>query len=320
MEIENKEGAVSIAAIEAHRDDPEANPDPSGQEASGTTPAAEAAQAEPGEKISEAAPGAPAESADLPEESGYPEEQKGAAEEGDKQGKSKETRRDRRINRLTREKREAEERAIAAEEKLAARPEETPAGAEKTAPADKPKQEDFDDFDEYLDARDVYNKKDWQAERDFTLFQADELEKQTARAKRWDEGSKQLRADNPDYDETVTNSDWPVTQAMSDALQSLEQGPAVFFHLCQNEDLAEEIGAMGPVEATLAIGKIASTIAIPAAPAATSLKNNRTKPVSRAPAPGKTVGSQASLGKNPSEMTPKEYEQHRLAGRNYAEL
>ena len=315
------DSAVNIEEVEKHREDPKADPDPSGQEAAETSPVAEAAPAEPEEKISEAAPSAPAESADLPEESGDPEEQKGAAEEDEKKEKPKETRRDRRINRLVREKREAEERAIAAEAKLAAKPEETPVGAEEIpVPAAKPKQEDFEDFDKYLDARDAYNKQEWKKEQREEADQSSERAAATTRQERWAKGVDALKTENDDYENVVEDSDFTVTPAMHDALLESEQGAAVFFHLCKNQEQADKIAAMDPVAATLAIGKLASTIDTPAAPTAPSPNSKQSKPVSRAPAPGKTVGSQASTDKNPSEMTPAEYERHRLAGRSYPDL
>jgi len=336
MEIENKEGevievaeegAVNIGDWEKHREDPEANPDPSGQEAAEKTPAEEpakvAAPAEPEEKVSEAALDVPAESADLSEKSGDPEEeQEGAVEEGEKKEKPKETRRDRRINRLTRERREAEERADAAEAQLAARPEEIPAGPEEIpAPAEKPKQDDFDEFDKYLDARDAYNKKEWEAERREESAQVAEQDAEQVRRKRWAKGADVVKAANDDYDKVIEDSDFTVTAAMHDALQASDQGPAVFFHLCRNQEEADKISAMNPVAATLAIGRLASTIATPAAPAATSPNSKQSKPVSRAPAPGKKItGAHTSTDKDPSDMTPLEYEKHRLAGRSYGEL
>jgi hypothetical protein len=251
-----------------------------------------------------------------------------------------------RIARLTREKHDsarARDEALAEIDRLkaqlATKPAEPPPAAADTPPAPasgfdkpKPKQDDFEDFDAYLTARDewVSEKTSHDVEQ---RLEARQQERDAAAAKQQAETEARERQQvfetrlsaakeqHADFDEVVAaNKDLLVPAiVLHHMTQVSEVGPELIYHLATHPDVAKGLMALRNDGAALvALGKIEAAIesarTVPAAPAPTA---PRPKPVavSKAPPPVTTVNTGATTAgaKNPDDMTMREYNEWRDA-------
>lgn len=132
-----------------------------------------------------------------------------------------------------------------------------------------PKREDFDDYEQYIEARAEYSavqaaeKRLSAAEKARAEAESKAQESEQARA------FQQARDDTVDrgcevYDdfEDVTGSDdLHITPVMADALLSSERGHDVWYHLGKNPEKAEKIAAMHPVQQIYELGRIEANLA-----------------------------------------------------------
>jgi hypothetical protein len=183
-----------------------------------------------------------------------------------------------RIDELTRARREAEREA--AYWRQVAQGTQSPAQA---APQ-RPVPENFEKYDEYIDAL-----TDWKAEQAVAKrMEADSTRKVAeTRAQTFQERQAQFRQQAPDYDEVVASSDAPLSNHVAEVLQDSDLGPQLAYHFAKNPDVLLRLNGMNPTAAAREIGRLEATLsAKPAAPAAP------TKKVSNTPAPAGTLGTQ----------------------------
>lgn len=252
-----------------------------------------------------------------------------------------------RLDRLTREKLTAREEAAALRRevealKAAKAPTSTPSLAEtKTEPVveakPEPKQEDFEEFNDYLKARSLYDRQvakeeakaemraEIQRQREADKREADQArdaaavqEQQTAFNARMNEARKR----HPDLDEVLEqNTNVPVSATMKAAIHNEEYGAELLYYWATHATEADEIAALNPAQALKAIGKLearyeAGTLFNDAtdddAPETlaegVAVRKGEKVPVSKAPAPPTRVGGgAAAVAKDPEKMTQKEY-------------
>lgn len=183
-----------------------------------------------------------------------------------------------RIDELTRARREAEREA--AYWKQVAQGTQSPAQA---APQ-RPVPENFDKYDDYIDAL-----TDWKAEQAVAKrLEADSTRKVAeTRALTFAERQTQARTVMPDYDEVVGGSDTPIANHVGEVILESDLGPQLAYHFAKNPDVLLRLNGMSPTAAAREIGRLEATLsAKPAAPAAP------TKKVSNTPAPAGTLGTQ----------------------------
>lgn len=113
----------------------------------------------------------------------------------------------------------------------------------------------------------------------------------------YSEKALQFADEHPDFLETVGSIPY-VSDAVQLAIMGHENGPAIAYHIAQNDDLVLQLASIPPQLAASAIAHIASRMT--AAPQAPQTPQAPVKPVSKAPAPVPTVS-----GKTPTE-TPEE--------------
>ncbi len=118
------------------------------------------------------------------------------------------------------------------------------------------------------------------------------------------EKSSQFAAKTPDFFVTVQNPNLRITAEMAEAIKLGEFGPQVAYKLGKHPDLANSIASLDERRQYLAIGRLHAEAEIEAR---TFPKVEQTK----APPPIKPVGVKASVQKDPSTMTDKEFAQWR---------
>ncbi len=202
---------------------------------------------------------------------------------------------EKRISELTAKRREAEARAIAAEQRLA---EALGAGNED----DKaPSLDDFNSYDEFVDARARYvarqefkaqQRESIEASRSAAHGQREEVLKAEFAAKVDDARSRMA-----DFDAVAFNPNVPVTAAMQAAILESDMSADIAYYLGKNPEAAYRMTSMSPLSVAREIGRIEQTIlSTPVNIKATS-----------APDPIRPVNQRAPAAKNPDEMTDQEY-------------
>lgn len=214
------------------------------------------------------------------------------------------------IDKITWEKNEALRRAAYAEGKLAGT--QTPPAPEVTEPVTtgaEPQEADFETNADFVKALSSHQyKKDKAADdartrSDVAASARSEMdtsfqEKATA---------SNIREKHPDFDEAIRTGGvyTPVTEEL---VKTSENGPAIAYHFSQNPEESQRIARMSPVQAAREIARLDLSFG----------QKPIKKTVSSAGAPIKPVGGSGSggpLNKSPDEMSQKEYEAARLAGK-----
>lgn len=190
-----------------------------------------------------------------------------------------------------------------------------PAEPEKPKPTEtpKPKQEDFEEYDKYVEAL-----TDWKVDQKIKAqnkeAQEKEMDGRTAEAekdfrKKLDEGKERYS----DFEEVAMNPTAPITQAMVQILHECENPADIAYYLGRNTKECAAISNMTPFQAAKAIGKIEAEIKVeleknPPPPPPPPPEKKPEKKVTAAPAPIVPIGSREVVTKDPEKMTQAEYE------------
>lgn len=178
---------------------------------------------------------------------------------------------------------------------------------ESTAPQGEPRQDDFANYEQYLDAR-----ADWRAEQ--RIAQAREAETRTRQQEQMQEHRKAFEADMkaaegryPNYREVsdlvLSDPDFPISAPMAEAIMHAEKRADLVYWLGNNPDEARRISRLAPLAAAAALGRVEATLTTPA---------KRT--VTQAPPPPSTLRGGDLPSKNPAEMSMAEYAKWRASG------
>ena len=209
--------------------------------------------------------------------------------------------------RLREERKAAEERAAAAEKRLA---------KIKGASAAEPKEADFADYAEYAAARAVWQFAAGQAKRDEgeaeeEISAAKEAAKRAAQAERdaayrnYSEDVAEVSKRIADYDAVVGQDGlFPNGHFLPDLIVQLDRPAEVAYEIAKDRALHDRLLASHPMDVMREIGRIEARLGAPV---------RRTQ--SAAPEPINPVKSASSgSGKNPENMTPAEWREWRASG------
>ena len=153
--------------------------------------------------------------------------------------------------------------------------------------AAKPVRADFDDYEEYLDARAIHVARAERAREDAERSQQAAKWSQDAQQKEFDAKVSRIEeagtAKYPDFKDALQN-EIPLNNAMATAMVESDNGEDVVYYLLKNPKEAERIADLSPVQTAIAIGRLSRDIES----GATKLKK-----ISSAPAPIEPVSSKA---------------------------
>jgi hypothetical protein len=162
-----------------------------------------------------------------------------------------------------------------------------PKAIEAVAPK-RPKQEDFENYDAYLEA-----VVDWKADQKIEQREAqnrkrDEdrqaTEEQRTTAQRYAESADKARAKYDDFDDVVSDPKLPVPPHVAAIVANAEDPGELAYWLGTNPQEARRIAALSPPKAAMELGRIESTLAPQAKP-----REKPKIPETKAPPPTKTV-------------------------------
>ena len=237
-------------------------------------------------------------------------EAKAEAEAEEKKSKSAERRERRKqeLERLRSSESEARARAEEAQRQLQAAQH-----AAKSLP--KPKQADFQDFDEYqaalsafqvanvIDSREVQRLE---ASAKAHFDQVDEIKQQQRQedAQNWAAQVEEGREKYPDFEAVALSENIPINQAMAEMIVSSDVAADVTYFLGKNPELSRQISGFDQISMARAIGKIEAQVSAP-----------KPKTTSTAPEPINPIKGKATAAKDPAKMSMAEYEAARKSGK-----
>lgn len=254
------------------------------------------------------------------------EEQDDDGEENDDTPAKQETRAEKRIRELNAKYREEERKRIELEERIAKLEKpttETPTDNKTTTNVnnDGPKAPHWDDEDESGNKKYPLGQFDPQFNADLVRFTVQEEQRQyearqeqlreqnrlneiaQAAQAEWNEKLAPVLERYPDYKEKgeeLINQFDDLEPAygkyLTDTIQSIDNGPEVFYHLASNPDLAKAIVARGPAAATVELGRLSAML--DTGNGVTTKTPTPTKVTNASPPPPKVKGSAAPRLKN----------------------
>lgn len=237
------------------------------------------------------------------EESAPPEEEKPSEEKAGDDAAAKPPKRgaDKRIAELTAKYRSEERRVeqlLEQNERLLGMLEKP----EEAKPETVPRQEDFEQYDDYLVAKAKHEvRKEVRSDIE-ALKREQETAQQATRAQveldRFNARADEARARHEDYDEVVANSTAGVTEVMTQAIRASDLGPDIVYHLGQNPETANRITTLAPIDQVRELGKLEALLVQP-------------KKQTTAPPPPTTVTPTGAAEKTLETMSFAEYEAFR---------
>lgn len=179
---------------------------------------------------------------------------------------------------------------------------------EKPDASGKPKQDDFDSHEEWVEAL-----AEWKADQKIQVAETKRKESEVKsefqkRAQKYVEQVKTFAEEHEDFQEVMEDvDDIPMSVTVQEAILSSENGPELAYQMAKNRDLYEQICRMPALQAARAIGKFEASLTKSETPAP--------KKVTKAPPPPKPVGSNAvsSIKKSIDDpnLSQREYERLR---------
>ena len=158
-----------------------------------------------------------------------------------------------------------------------------------------PKIEDFETYDEYLDAALDYRVQQKFEAKTVATVQEQEFTKIHTR---FVEGAGKFKEKAADYDQSVGNPAFVQSPALFEAVLSSDIGPALAYHLSKNLAEVDRLNKLSPVLVAREIGRLEERLTPPTP-----------KVVTQAPKPLKPVGGNDTdkVQKDPKDMNMDEY-------------
>lgn len=163
-----------------------------------------------------------------------------------------------------------------------------------------PKLEQFDNFEDYVDAVADYKASKAVESRMSAAQQEAAQRKAQERSLQvqatWQDRQEAAKEKYADFEEVVGESDATISPEMGQAIVESDLGPDIAYYLAKNPKEAKQIAEMSPIRQISAIGRLEAKLSQPAPKKATD-----------APAPIVPAGSKAKAEKDPVDMSPSEF-------------
>lgn len=141
------------------------------------------------------------------------------------------------------------------------KPEQAPAEQPTPKPASKLKPEDYQSYDEYMQATVAETLKDAKAQEEAQRKEQDTQRYYQEKRSEFERHARALVEEVPNFWEVISDKNFPMTNPMANAVIELgEMGPVTALYLAGKPEEALSIAKMAPLQATIAIGKIAARL------------------------------------------------------------
>lgn len=135
---------------------------------------------------------------------------------------------------------------------------------QQSAVGEPPRIEQFEVYDDYLEAR-----ARWAAADEFRRQREQDEERRAhdaaraeaeQRATQWSERAASASTRYADFATVALDPNLPISEAMADVIQSVENGPDVLYHLGKHPGEAVRIARLSPAHAAFELGALAAAI------------------------------------------------------------
>lgn len=194
--------------------------------------------------------------------------------------------------------------------KKSSQQEEKPEATPKTQTDGKPKLEDFEHHEDYIEALTDWKLEQKQKEQEVKSRESHLKNEYQKTIQSFQSKVAEFGKTHSDFQEVIEEvDDIPLSPGFREAVISSDLGPAVMYELAKNREELERINALSPLAAAKEIGKIEARLSKSSEP------QKQTK-TTKAPPPVKPVGSSSSGSTKKSiydtSLSQKEYEQLRM--------
>lgn len=202
----------------------------------------------------------------------------------------------RRLDKITWQKNEARREAARLSRELDdLRARQEPQRQETRQQQGEPRLEQFQNFEDYIAARDSFLERKFEEKLTARERQEQETRRQNDSAKAsesWNKKLADIRKEVPDYDDLIEAADVPVSPAMAQAITESDIGPRVALYLANHPDEAEAMLNLSPSATLRAVGRLEAKIEA----------EGSKKQISGAPKPIKPVsGSGSGANSGPAD-------------------
>jgi hypothetical protein len=190
-----------------------------------------------------------------------------------------------RISKLTKQKAEKErEVEYWKQEALKAqKPQEQEVADQPKNSSDRPSEDDYSDYLEYVEAVAEWKVETKQKEFEEKRRMDAQQQKQVAQGKVFSERLDSFRNETPDFDEVIESvEEMPASDAVQEAIKTSEVPGHLMYELAKNPEELERLNSLSPIAASREIGKLEARF---------DKKELTAKTTTKAPRPLKTVGS-----------------------------
>ena len=173
----------------------------------------------------------------------------------------------------------------------------------------KPKSEDFEDYNDYVEAL-----TDWKTEDKFRKLsetreqESKQLSERQAIQEQFNSSVETSKGKHPDFEDVISSAQGvPCSQDMLGAIMDSPEGAEVMYFLAKNPAEATRISKLSPMGQIREIGKIESRLAVPT-------KTPEPKRITQTGEPVKTVSGAGVTERDPGKMSMEEYAAWRQTG------
>ena len=121
---------------------------------------------------------------------------------------------------------------------------------------EKPDKTKYTDAFQYAEDLARWSARQERIEMQQEIQKKEQAEAQMKQAKTWTDKIKKFEAELHDYDDVLNASTAQVKNVVRDAMMESDYGPKLFYHLAQNEELAEKLMNISDMQALKEIGKL----------------------------------------------------------------
>jgi len=228
---------------------------------------------------------------DEAEEETEDEQEEGEEKEGDEPAKPKRTGGfQRKIERLVRENEYLARRFHELAQQQRPPQQQQQPQQQPAAQDGRPRQDQFDSYDEYLDKLTDWKLEARLAQEHTAQQQRHQAAQQQERLTGWQQRVGQFKNEAPDFEDVLESVDHiNLTPVLQQAIMSDALGPKLAYELARKPEDFARIASLDPVGALTALGEFKARLE----PAKTAAPSDGVKPVSRAPNPIRPVGNGA---------------------------
>lgn len=182
----------------------------------------------------------------------------------------------------------------------AQQPQQQQPQAPQAQPDVEPQVQNFSTYEEYTKAMASYTvRQEIRAQQEQVAQQRAQYEAM-ARREAFEQKIRTFSEQAPDFHSVAMNPSLPINDAMAEAIQSSDIGPALLYHLGKNPQEAQRISQMSPYQAALQLGKLEAQLSAP-----------QPKRVTNAPEPMATLQGTSAASSDPMRLTPEEWARQR---------